>query len=65
MNDDWYDEQHKREEELYYNEIDLKHIMEDEEQTGSRGKGDAGSLIIWLIAIVIVAYAILNMIGKI
>ena len=30
--EDWHDEQHKREEELYYNEIDMKHIIEDEEQ---------------------------------
>ena len=66
MNDDWYEEQRQREEDLYYKEIMDKQIEEYEKETGGEEPKDSALEIVgWLIAIIIVAYAILDMMGKI
>lgn len=66
MNDDWYEEQRQREEDLYYKEIMDKQIEEYEKETGGEEpKDSAWEMVGWLIAIIIVAYAILDMMGKI
>ena len=51
-------------EENYQMDMELHNMILEEETNRSNG-GGVGSIVIWLIAIGIVAYVILNIMGKI
>lgn len=66
MNNDWHEEQRQREEDLYYQDTMDKQIEEyEKEKNGDESKTSAGEIIIWVIAIIIVAYVLLDIMGKI
>ena len=58
-----YYEKRKSEEEMYQKDMELFRMIEDEEPTDNNG--GIGAVLIWLVAIGVVVYAIMNMMGKI
>lgn len=61
MSDDY--EKRKSEEEMYQRDMDLFHMVENEEP--EENNGGIGAVLIWLVAVGVVVYAIMNMMGKI
>ncbi len=61
MSDDY--EKRKSEEEMYQRDMELFHMVENEEP--EENNGGIGAVLIWLVGAGVVVYAIMNMMGKI